>query len=596
MKKALIYARQSAGDEEESASIEAQIEACKSYAAKGYQVVGIYSDANISGKTYPDTEEARSLSAADVIYQNWIKDSSVSTKRRKQYRQGLAEVLKQLGNVDAIILYDFTRLMRPLTDSFLESYIKQLIIKSNTIIDTVRESIIDLTTFSAGLVTTLESRINDNQIAIAKAKSKMQLQRLRDEGYRYTGSNFLGFRSAGRQKVEIVPEEIEVVKEVFKLLNTPLSYMEICRKINEMPQIKRLYTYHDLIKIAKRWEYCGRCLNSKGEVILSKVFPCIIPFADVVSAQQRMFDKRKIHNRDKKGIHPLSGLLYCGVCGGRLTSMKASSHSFIDEAAPVHYYFCKNNIITLKEKKCNLTTIRENFPEDKNTNKSGLILGLLPFVIAHLTKKLNSTTDNSEELAEISLQLDKISRLEKMLDKKYFDGDITSDEYEERFDSYKANKKELQAKKLKLEATKNNTPDTIEQIKQLMDAVESKASMPLALYKQIAPDVFKKIVVFGEYIEVYLIGYDEPVKIERVRIRNTRPLPFVRLDKAPDGHFAFTYIYKSCLKKGSPQAPVSIIYDDGITIIKTIGINPAPYEYLIKRNQHKRVAAAKKNY
>ncbi len=50
MKKAVIYARFSL-DKQDEASIDAQVRACREYAAgKGLTVVGVYADEAISGK------------------------------------------------------------------------------------------------------------------------------------------------------------------------------------------------------------------------------------------------------------------------------------------------------------------------------------------------------------------------------------------------------------------------------------------------------------------------------------------------------------------------------------------------------------------
>ena len=117
--KAVIYARQSAGDEEESASVETQVEKCRAWANGQGLTVEVYSDKNTSGKTYPDLPDAVALSKADTVYQDWKKDF---TARRAVYRKGLADAITTMQAGDVLVVYDFTRIMRPLTDSFLESY------------------------------------------------------------------------------------------------------------------------------------------------------------------------------------------------------------------------------------------------------------------------------------------------------------------------------------------------------------------------------------------------------------------------------------------------------------------------------------------
>lgn len=89
--KAIIYARQSSGSDDISESVENQIANCKKQAEKeNYQVIGIFSDLNTSGKTYP--EGAESIAENDSAFLNWY-DQQTGTKK---YRHGLGEVIKLL--------------------------------------------------------------------------------------------------------------------------------------------------------------------------------------------------------------------------------------------------------------------------------------------------------------------------------------------------------------------------------------------------------------------------------------------------------------------------------------------------------------------
>ena len=55
MESAVIYARQSSGSDDYSESVEVQIRNCGNLAKKSnLQVIGIFQDLNVSGKTYPE--------------------------------------------------------------------------------------------------------------------------------------------------------------------------------------------------------------------------------------------------------------------------------------------------------------------------------------------------------------------------------------------------------------------------------------------------------------------------------------------------------------------------------------------------------------
>lgn len=71
MNNAVIYARYSS-DKQSEESIEAQIRACKEYAAtKGYTIIDIYADEAISGKGAKTTQRAK--------YQKMLRDCQKGT-------------------------------------------------------------------------------------------------------------------------------------------------------------------------------------------------------------------------------------------------------------------------------------------------------------------------------------------------------------------------------------------------------------------------------------------------------------------------------------------------------------------------------------
>lgn len=95
--KAVIYARQSSGDSDNSESVEMQIEKCMQYANEhGYTIVDVQSDNNTSGKTYPNTVDAVAFSKGDAIYQRWLTESN-NKSVRKIYRVYITlEAINQL--------------------------------------------------------------------------------------------------------------------------------------------------------------------------------------------------------------------------------------------------------------------------------------------------------------------------------------------------------------------------------------------------------------------------------------------------------------------------------------------------------------------
>ena len=121
---ALIHARQSSGKNDLSESVEAQIENCKTLAAKeNLEIIGIFRDLNTSGETYP--VGAESVAQLDNAYQQWVMTQS----SKKSFRIGLGEAIALLPQIDVMLVNDKTRLYRPIHGSFLEGHINQLLKK-----------------------------------------------------------------------------------------------------------------------------------------------------------------------------------------------------------------------------------------------------------------------------------------------------------------------------------------------------------------------------------------------------------------------------------------------------------------------------------
>ena len=73
--KAIIYCRQSSGDETLSESVELQKEKCRELAKKEkLTVIDEFEDLNTSGKTYP--EGAENIASMDIAFQSWFKEQS----------------------------------------------------------------------------------------------------------------------------------------------------------------------------------------------------------------------------------------------------------------------------------------------------------------------------------------------------------------------------------------------------------------------------------------------------------------------------------------------------------------------------------------
>lgn len=312
--KAVLYARQSSGDEELSESVEMQFAKCRELATKeGLEVIGEFSDLNTSGRTYPRGAEA--IAELDGAYQQWYAQQT----KAKKYRDGLGTALDTIAKEDAaLVIYDITRLFRPVTGSYLESYIAQRL--ANVQIFSTKGKI-DLGAFGDSLLTTITNRINDDQLKLQKEKSILEIRKMRNNG-RYYGTAIWGYRYDKNTKTYIgVQEELEAVKEAFRLTLAKMPIAEICRRLDKYRIGKSHLNDWSLRVLLRHPEYCGMTRNTSGDLIpLQKGLFTVTPISksDWYRVQNLLGDKTARQSKPKKYEYAFNGLVKCGYCGKSL--------------------------------------------------------------------------------------------------------------------------------------------------------------------------------------------------------------------------------------------------------------------------------------
>ena len=319
-KKAVIYARQSSGKEEESESIAMQLERCVELARKhNLEIVGQFSDANTSGRLYP--EGAENIIAMDIAYQKWHEKNSIE----KKCRPGLRKVLNLLPLVEVLVVYDMTRLYRPVQNSFLQSFIDSQLVESGVHVLTVKDGETNPSDFSDSLVTTIKSHVNDNQIKLTSEKARLAMKKLKDDGYLPTGAHMYGIRYIGgkSRKVEVIPEQAEVIRFVFEQTLKLKPYNWIVREMNRLfgdrTEGKTFYGTSFRHIISQPF-YCGFMYDSHGALIPARQMQGqeIIPYETWEAANDIVNDPNRIIRHCKNMPHPFSGILVCGYCGSKM--------------------------------------------------------------------------------------------------------------------------------------------------------------------------------------------------------------------------------------------------------------------------------------
>ena len=406
--KALIYARQSSGKDDVSESVEAQIENCKKLAAKeNLEVVGIFRDLNSSGETYPVGAEI--IAQLDKSYQQWVMNQS----SKKSFRSGLGEAIALFPDIDILLVNEVTRLYRPIHGSFLEGHINQLLTSNHVQVLQVQGGSIDLTKFDQMLINTIKNQILYEDLQKKRTNSIIAFRNKRDSGKLCTGCRSFGIRYLGNDKLEVIPECIEIIRFIFDRICGHKSYRSIIRDCNERwGESQKMFFYESTIyHIAKQPLYAGYQYNSQHELIKNVQIAGqeIISFDQWLEVQDIINNKRKNYRtQEKKRFLPLSGRLFCGSCGSRLVILL--NHGNV-------YYHCNKKTLAKDHRKCGESLIR--FNSGRMKGNFSLYDTVYPLLTVALFNKLNKMKDMVKAKDQISDYEAKLQNLQKEIDDTY---------------------------------------------------------------------------------------------------------------------------------------------------------------------------------
>jgi len=395
----------------------------------GWQNGGWYEDRDITGRAYPAGADIAEL---DTITAEYVEHKPASKRERK----GLADALKQAEKVGASILWvrDETRFYRPLENSMLAPYLIGELKRLNLTLWSSESGKIDFENFSTSLVQNLMNLIKSRDIKIKTSQSMASKRAKQNNGFLLNSSaNCYGWRSDGKQRVRAIPDEQATVKDIFQRYISGQSVNQICRHLSStnVPTYKKggEWGRQSIRQILTRPIYCGMSKNSDGDLIPSKVFPPIISRADYNKALERLAHSRKTHgSKERKYVHPLVGLIRCGVCGS-IMRPRQQQH-FDNKQRMTFYFYCpmcyqhKAPNMVIRESVSDLSIMGESrylgiHRDDKRG--VGLVETLYPFTLAGYIKQL-STQDATPELLQQkeTIKLE-IEHLEQKITQRYKD-------------------------------------------------------------------------------------------------------------------------------------------------------------------------------
>ena len=314
MNNAVIYARYSS-DKQTEDSIEAQLRACREYAAAhGLNVVGEYIDEAVSGK-------------------------GSKTASRAGYQKMLRECGK--GGFDTILIHKYDRIARSLGEHVnLASKLQSLNIN---LVATAQDF---GTSNEAKIMRTLmwslsEYYIDNLSSEVKKGHKETALKALHNGGYPPFGYDVV------EQKYVINELEAHYVRRIFNAALDNAGYTDIIKEMSERGitgKRGKPIKYTQIYEMLRNEKYTGVYVYSPQEehnradrrtkpnaIRIENALPIIIDKAKFEEVQKIMNERKHV---GRKSNYLCSGLVYCS-CGAKMHAVKPTKkgHTY-------YYYYC----------------------------------------------------------------------------------------------------------------------------------------------------------------------------------------------------------------------------------------------------------------
>ena len=562
-------------------------------ASRGWDVAGEYSDLDISSKCYPDTTDAVALSRLDDAFNEW------ASGRRDIYRKGLGELFSRLDEADAILVWDITRLMRPLMGSHLESYIVQTLKKHNVKVIQLDGGEVDFSSFENSLVVTLTSMINDNQLKIQREKQIGAYKAMKDRGQQCSGPAPVGYRRVNGT-MEVDPAGADIVREAYRLYLSGEGISRICRRLHDDHGYDTMPS--NLKQLLKRPVYCGLAYNSNGDLITALPSLPIIDEADWRRAQVMLSSGKRGYVR--KRINALTGLMRCGYCGGVMNVVsvprKKGGNALTTKCNRVDQGVATCDL-------CRVAGVRyrgedvENegvveipmSPFDRHAAKSlatvgsdpewqsiGLHEALMPFVALTLLDTIREQSDREEladKAADIELRLARLHESRGGIASLIKDGLLSLDDARTQLEELNREEAAAQAELTDAIALlSGSTEDDLARAYAMIKMIQ-EGTLPTSTYRVLAHKAIRKVSCRAACVTVELAD-GSSFTVEKIRRAGVMTMPPVRMDLVPlsDGsHRLEVSYYYSSYFAGKDSLP-SILMDAGRIKIYSIGRNMPP--------------------
>ena len=331
MKTAVIYARYSC-DRQNEQSIDGQLRVCKDYADKNdIFIIDTYMDKAMTGTN--DDRESFQRMLHDSDKQSW----------------------------DYVLVYKLDRFSRNKYEMAIHrKHLKDNNIKLISVMENIPEGPEGI------LLESLLEGMNQYYSEELSQKTKRGMKETRLKGNFIGGFPNYGYERDGA-KLKINQCEAEILKQIFNDYDNGKQVCDIVRELNNKG-IKfkdREFLNSTIYNLLRKEKYIG--IYKVNDEEFDKIYPPIID-KEIYEICKKRIDANKYGKHTNRPPFLLKGKVFCGCCGGKLTSNSAPTSTSTE---PIRYYKCKHP----QKENCNNQAIKKEVLEEI-VNKA--ILSLLP--------------------------------------------------------------------------------------------------------------------------------------------------------------------------------------------------------------------------
>lgn len=474
-----------------------------------------------------------------------------SNFNRDEFQRLMQDI--RLGDIDCVVVKDLSRFGRNYLEAgnYIEKIFPFLGVRFIAVSDGFDTG--DKGNDTKHMAAEIKNLVNDMYAKDFSVRAKQHLKQRREEGSYVGGTPPYGYKAGWDNKIrKLVPDEntAGIIKHIFSLFIETGSYTAVADDLNRK-KINPPYVYKKtgevffapesgaykgwdkgaVERILKSETYTGKLVQGKssitardeknrvhkGEdewVVKENTHDPIIDammFKEAVKVQEKIREKTRFHMHPTEG-YPIGenifdNVLYCGVCGRKMTR-----HSYVKtyadgQTARLEVYFCLNS----KQTKV------ESCPVSNRISKTGLVDILLPLLrmefAVHLGKTKKYVEIVEEQLRAAGTEIDtKVKKAERNIaaakeeDRakymEYRGGIISQSEYVAYKMQLEGRNKDLNRQKEELEAERKNL-DTVSGKHKAAARALLRLKSGRELTKEMVEALLRKIHVYpGKRIEV----------------------------------------------------------------------------------------------